>query len=68
MTTFTDDDLKRLKESMAFGCTLQPFAYEDIKALLARMECAELYAEAMRKGRERWFNPLYENWQRSCGK
>jgi hypothetical protein len=66
--TFTDDDLKRLKDEVN-----DPYWYPSdlsvqINALLARLKAAERYATKMRKGREGWFNPEYRIWQEAAGK
>ena len=82
--TFTDDDLKRLRQAMQ-GEPFITFNNANLNQLLARLEAAELYAESM----EKWIEEIADrrlvgdnerikvwadvgktkqSWRKACGK
>lgn len=69
--TFTDDDLKRLKEKAERSNTYTNMDCDKALALLSRLEAAELCCQFM------WIsehpidesaNEAYSAWRRACGK
>jgi hypothetical protein len=67
--TFTDDDLKRLKDLLRDKGDLSTFfdTYEDMEALLARLELAECIVEHCIKNHDDGDDELEEQWRKSCG-
>lgn len=66
--TFSDEDLKQLKEKVnkPGSCMLRN---EPMQALLARLEAAELYCEDSTIGNQ-WLKHIesYKAWRKACGK
>jgi hypothetical protein len=73
MEAFTDDDLKRLKESMDSGGWTQWMNRDKFEALLARLEAAEAVCKyELRMNPEllgsRANIPLLKAWLKECGR
>ena len=76
--TFTDDDLKRLKEELTIfddGWNCQECGLNqhiDFKALLARLEAAEgLFNSKHEEGGSEWWLDFEESkraWRKACGR
>lgn len=64
--TFTDDDLRHLKESMVLSTTV--IDSEDLKSLLNRLETAERYAEASMSGNYLATEAAFKEWRQAAGK
>lgn len=62
---FTDDDLKRLKESPFADCEWV-LDYDKMQSLLARLEAAEAVVEHNECGTDPC--PIYEKWRKVSGK
>lgn len=65
--SFSDAELSRLKFALENPAP-NWVDKDNLTGLIARLEAAEAYAHAMRKGREGWFNLLYEAWRTAAGK
>ncbi len=67
--TFTDDDLKRLKDNLS---SVQGYSIVNnvwkLPALLTRLEAVERYAKCMRAEHPGWYNPQYKVWRKAAGK
>lgn len=64
--TFTDEDIKRLKERLADGCILTDTDV-DLPALVARLEAAEKLID---QHKLTWPEQIewYEKWKKAAGK
>lgn len=70
MTAFTDDDLKRLKEDVERDTRIGLKSAKRFVALLARLEAAEAYGNAMAglfRDPEK-IKTLWDAWRKSCGR
>lgn len=66
---FTDEDLKRLKEIVSkTGYERVTFFDFDLKALLARLEAAEIIMETIVKLSGSDNLSAYQAWRKTCGK
>ena len=74
--TFTDDDLKRLKKNVEgqFSVTVHKPTWDEIEALLARLEAAEKVLERFEKTHNKDHGSgcsvcfLMEAWRKAAGK
>lgn len=71
--SFTDEDLKRLKEAkekLGNTGTGISFRWKELEALILRLEAAEalLQVYIRSEGYGEWVEPQYSTWQKAAGK